>query len=138
MGHRRRGREYALQLLFQIDLSGGSPQDLFPDFWEDLPASGEAREFAERLVLGTWEESDRLDKEIGQAVEHWRLDRMATVDRNVLRMAAWELLFDRETPPPVIIDEAIEIGRKYGGEDSGSFINGILDAIKNRMLRGSE
>ena len=138
MGQRRRGREYALQLLFQMDLSGGSPEDLFPDFWEDLEVPGSVREFAERLVLGTFHESARLDEEIGRAAANWRIERMATVDRNVLRMATWEMLFDRETPPPVVIDEAIEIARKFGSEDSGGFINGILDAIKNRKLRGSE
>ncbi len=137
MGQRRRGREYALQLLFQMDLSGGSPEDLFPDFWEGLEVPRSVREFAEKLVSGTRDESDRLDEEIGRAAENWRLDRMATVDRNVLRMAAWEMIFDRETPPAVIIDEAIEIARKFGSEDSGAFINGILDSIKNRMLRGS-
>ena len=135
MGQRRRGREYALQLLFQMDLSGGSPEDLFPDFWEGLEVPGLVREFAERLVLGTWNESDRLDEEIGLAAVNWRLERMATVDRNVLRLATWEMLFDRETPAAVIIDEAIEIARKFGSEDSGSFINGILDSIKNRVLR---
>jgi N utilization substance protein B len=133
LGQRRRGREYALQLLFQIDLSGGSPADLFEDFWRGIPASVTVREFAEKLVLGTWERAELLDEEIGKSAEHWRLERMAAVDRNVLRMAAWELLFDRETPPPVIIDEAIEIARKYGGEGSGSFINGILDGIHKRV-----
>ena len=137
MGQRRRGREYALQLLFQMDLSGGSPEDSFPDFWEGLEVPGAVREFAEKLVSGTWDQSDRLDEEIGRAAENWRMDRMATVDRNVLRMSAWEMLFDRETPPAVIIDEAIEIARKFGSEDTGAFINGILDSIKNRMLRGS-
>ena len=92
---------------------------------------------AQKLVLGTWDESDRLDEEIARAAENWRMDRMATVDRNVLRVATWEMLFDHETPPAVIIDEAIEIARKFGSEDSGAFINGILDSIKNRMLRGS-
>ena len=136
MGQRRRGREYALQLLFQMDLSGGSPEDLFPDFWEGLEVPGSVRVFAERLVLGTWNESDRLDEEIGQSAVNWRMERMATVDRNVLRLATWEMLFDRETPSAVIIDVAIEIARKFGSEDSGSFINGILDSIKNRVLRG--
>ena len=136
MGQRRRGREYALQLLFQIDLSGGSPEDQFTDFWEGLDVPGSVREFAEKLVRGTWNESERLDEEIAGAAENWRMDRMATVDRNVLRMAAWEMLFDRDTPAAVIIDEAIEIARKFGSEDSGGFINGILDSIKGRKLQG--
>lgn len=118
-----------------MDLSGGSPEDLFTDFWEGLEAPEPVRSFAEKLVMGTFNESDRLNEEIGASAEHWRMDRMATVDRNVLRMAAWEMLFDRETPPAVIIDEAIEIARKFGSEDSGGFINGILDSIKNRNLR---
>ncbi|MBD3866748.1 MAG: transcription antitermination factor NusB [Acidobacteria bacterium] len=136
MGQRRRGREYALQLLFQMDLSGGSPEDQFQDFWEGLEVPGSVREFAEKLVRGTWNESDSLDEEIGRAAVNWRMDRMATVDRNVLRMATWEMLFDRDTPAAVIIDEAIEIARKFGSEDSGGFINGILDSIKDRKLPG--
>jgi N utilization substance protein B len=120
-----------------MDLSGGSPEDLFPDFWEGLEVPSSVREFAQKLVLGTCNESDRLDEEVARAAENWRMERMATVDRNVLRMATWEMLFDHETPPAVIIDEAIEIARKFGSEDSGAFINGILDSIKNRLLRGS-
>jgi N utilization substance protein B len=119
-----------------MDLSGGPPEDQFTDFWEGLEVPGAVREFAEKLVLGTWNESERLDEEIARAAENWRMERMATVDRNVLRMAAWEMLFDRDTPTPVIIDEAIEIARKFGSEDSGGFINGVLDAIKGRNFQG--
>jgi len=125
-----------LQLLFQMDLSGGKPEDLFEDFWSGLNPSDEVREFAELLVKGTWSKVDFLDAEISRAAENWRIERMAAVDRNVLRLAGWELIFDLDTPPAVILDEAIEVARKYGSEDSGSFINGILDTILKRMEKG--
>ena len=91
------------------------------------------QEFAQDLVLGTVENRERIDVEIAAVAEHWRLERMAVVDRNVLRMAIFELMDQPETPPAVVIDEAIEIARKYGSEDSAPFINGILDTIRRRV-----
>ena len=135
MGQRRRGREYALQLLFQMDLSGGSPEDLFPDFWEGLEVPGLVREFAERLVLGTWNESDRLDEEIGLAAVNWRLERMAAVDRNILRLAVYEILYQQEVPEIVVLDEAIELAKRFGSEDSSRFVNGLLDGFVRRQAR---
>ena len=136
MGKRRRGREYALQLLFQLDLSGGNPEDLFEDFWDGLNPSTEVLEYAESLVKGTWSQVEFLDTEISGAAQHWRIERMAAVDRNVLRLASWELIFELDTPPAVVLDEAIEVAKKYGSEDSGSFINGILDTIRKRAEKG--
>ncbi len=136
MGQRRRAREYALQMLFQIDLSGGAAEEVFPEFWSTCEASEEQRRFAEGLVLGVIRERERLDARIARAAEHWRLERMAVVDRNVLRLATYEMLSHPETPPAVAIDEAIEVGRKYGGEGSDSFINGILDAVRSGIERG--
>ena len=132
MGQRRRAREYALQLLFQIDLSGGPPEEVFHDFWSGQKAGQEVREFAQRLVRGVWREREALDGVIASCAEHWRLDRMATVDRNVLRIAVYEMMFETDTPAAVAIDEAIEVAKKFGGEDSGKFINGVLDAIRRR------
>jgi len=123
-------------MLFQIDLSGSAPDGVFRGFWDGQDCPVEVREFAERLVQGTWAERERLDRIIAAGAEHWRLDRMATVDRNVLRMAAWEMLFDPETPAVVVIDEAIEVAKKFGSEESGRFINGILDGIRRRVQRG--
>jgi N utilization substance protein B len=136
MGQRRRAREHALQMLFQIDLTGVSPRDVFRDFWTDHTAPSEIRGFAEELVLGVYGDLRELDRWIIGSAEHWRIERMAVVDRNVLRMAVHEIVHDAETPDAVIIDEAIEVAKKYGSEESGSFINGVLDAIRKRKERG--
>jgi N utilization substance protein B len=123
-------------MLFQIDLTGVSPRDVFRDFWSDHDAPSEIRGFAEELVLGVYGALRELDRWIIGSAEHWRIERMAVVDRNVLRMAVHEIVHDPETPDPVIIDEAIEVAKKYGSEESGSFINGVLDAIRKRKERG--
>jgi N utilization substance protein B len=120
-------------MLFQIDLTGVAPQQVFRQFWNDREAEATVRSFAEGLVLGVFEQRGALDRLISAAAEHWRIGRMAVVDRNVLRMAAYELLNALETPAPVVIDEAIEVAKKFGSEESGGFINGILDAIRRRV-----
>ena len=136
MGQRRRARECALQMLFQIDLTGTSPQDVFRDFWAAQDAGDETRRFAERLVLGVADGRRSLDEAIAASATNWRIERMAIVDRNVLRMAVYEMLHDPPTPAPVVIDEAIEVAKKFGSEESGSFINGILDDVRRRLDRG--
>jgi N utilization substance protein B len=123
-------------MLFQIDLTGVSPQDVFREFWSDHAVPSEIRGFAEELVLGVHAERRELDRWIIGSAEHWRIERMAVVDRNVLRMAVHELVHDPDTPDAVIIDEAIEVAKKYGSEESGSFVNGVLDAIRKRKERG--
>ena len=131
MGGRRRARECALQMLFQIDLAGDTPAQVFEHFWQgQLEADPPTRAFAERLVQGVVQERPRLDRAIAEHARNWRLERMAVVDRNVLRLAAWELLFDPDTPAPVVIDEAVEVARRFGSEQSSAFINGILDAVR--------
>ena len=92
MGQRRRAREHALQLLYQIDQTGSSPHEVFHEFWLDQKAGQDSREFAERLVLGVIEERWEMDRLIAGSAEHWRIERMAVVDRNVLRMAAYEMV----------------------------------------------
>ncbi len=134
MGHRRRSREYALQVLFEVDLAGAAVDDVLERLWSGRNPAGEVREFAERLVRGVLAEREAIDDRIGSAAEHWRLERMATVDRNVLRMAIHELLTG-DNPAPVVIDEAIEVAKRYGSEGSGSFINGILDEVRVRLER---
>lgn len=136
MGRRRRGREFALQLLFQIDLAGGEPDGVFGEFWKSQEADDDSRAFAERLVRGVHAACADLDRVISEAAENWRVERMAVVDRNVLRVAVYEMLHHPETPPLVVIDEAIEVGKRYGSERSGGFINGILDGIRRRIERG--
>jgi N utilization substance protein B len=133
MGRRRQGRELALQILFQVEITCDPPADVLRRFWESRRVPETMREFAQSLVLGTVENRERIDGEIAAVAEHWRLERMAVVDRNVLRMAIFELMDQPETPPAVVIDEAIEIARKYGSEESAPFINGILDSIRRRV-----
>lgn len=132
MGQRRRARECALQMLYQIDLAGGRPEEVFPDFWGALELEDDARIFAERLVRGTIAQREALDDLITACSAHWRIERMPAVDRNVLRMATYEMLFEDDTPIAVAIDEAIEIARRFGGEQSVAFVNGVLDAIRLR------
>lgn len=123
-------------MLFQIDLTGATPQEVFDEFWGARAVDDEMRAFSERLVLGVHDDRLRLDGWIGDSAEHWRVERMAVVDRNVLRMAVYEMVQPEPTPAAVAIDEAIEIARKFGSEESGSFINGILDSIRKRCERG--
>lgn len=124
-------------MLFQIDLTGAAPQEVFRDFWQDQTIAGELREFAEALVLGVHGRRAELDRWISGSAEHWRLERMAVVDRNVLRMAVQELLQEPPVPVAVIIDEAIEVAKKFGGAESGAFVNGVLDSIRRRIENGA-
>ena len=126
MTKRRRAREFALQLLFQYEFTGKSS---FADFWESKNVSGEVRDYAESLVLGTVEHKGELDSIIERAAEHWALERMAAVDRNILRLGAYEMIFRDDIPPPVAINEALEIAKKFAATESAPFINGILDRI---------
>ena len=123
-------------MLFQIDLTGASPQEVFQQFWKNRQTDEVIRQFSEKLVLGVFDKRREMDRLITGSTENWRIERMAVVDRNVLRMAVYEMITDGLTPPVVIIDEAIEVAKKFGSEDSGSFINGILDAIRRRVEGG--
>ncbi|HUC44892.1 MAG TPA: transcription antitermination factor NusB [Candidatus Sulfotelmatobacter sp.] len=136
MGQRRRARECALQMLFQIDMAGGAPAEVYPDFWREHEVEPEVREFAQGLVDGVIGRRADLDETIAATAAHWRIERMAVVDRNILRMAVYELKHEPETPPAVVLDEAIEVAKKFGSDQSSAFINGILDAIRRRLDRG--
>ena len=136
MGQRRRARECALQMLFQIDMAGGAPAEVYPHLWKEHEAEIEVREFAQGLVEGVMREREALDRVIAGSVDNWRIERMAVVDRNILRVAVYELAWLPDTPAVVVLDEAIEVGKKYGSEQSGSFINGILDSVRKRIERG--
>src|SRR6266849_4811753 len=135
MGSRRRARECALQMLFAADVSGTCGDELARTFWSEL-ADGEmepdAREFATRLALGTLANLTEVDERIRSRAEHWRIARMALVDRNVLRLAVYEFLHEA-TPRTVTINEALEIARRFSTYEATQFINGILDAIKRDL-----
>lgn len=129
MSMRRKGREHALQCLFQHDLTGSrehTPEAGSETDSRDLLSS---RQFADQLVDGVIGHLDVIDDVIRSCAENWSLDRMAVVDRNILRMAVYELLYLKDIPPRVSLDEAIEISKKYGGAESSSLINGILDHV---------
>lgn len=138
-GPKRKSRELALQMLFQKDLSGNDPRAI-TDTFEDLQKSPIGiRVFAVRMFEGTLEHLDEIDGMIVKQAENWRIERMAVVDRNIMRMAIWEFLYEPETPKLVIIDEALEIAKKFGNEKSSQFINGVLDGILRRYnLRDAE
>jgi N utilization substance protein B len=119
-------------MLFQQDLNEVRAEDLLELFWEANPADPEEREFAELLFKATLENRPHIDELISRHAQHWRLERMAAVDRNVLRVAVSELLYT-ETPQAVVIDEAIEIARRFSTAESSQFVNGILDAIREEM-----
>jgi len=129
-GKRRRSRELALQLLYQNDLAGTSPEEMFEWTEEYVEAPIEVKEFASRLVQGTLSRRDELDEKLSERSEHWRLGRMPAVDRNLLRMSLYELLYEDETPDAVVIDEAVEIAKKFSTPSSGPFVNGVLDGIR--------
>jgi N utilization substance protein B len=127
----------ALQFLYQLDLHGDDdPSPHAADFWARHPVDGETRVFAEALVQGTKENQAKADDLIRQYAEHWALERMAVVDRNILRLAVYEMLWGDGVPTKVVINEAIEIAKKFGTGDSSRFINGILDRV-HRELRPS-
>ncbi len=132
MGARRKARELALQMLYQHDLSGNPPDAILSTF-EDLQKSKPStREFATRIFKGTVEHQEAIDQMIVQQADNWRLSRMAVVDRNIIRMSIYEFLHEQDTPKLVVIDEAIEIAKKFGTQKSSQFINGILDGILKR------
>lgn len=132
MGTRRRSRELALQLLYQNELTDASPESMQEGFDEWQSAAEGVREFADRLLRGTLSRLAEIDAELGRQTTHWRLERLAAVDRNILRLAMYELMFEEGTPHAVVIDEAIEIAKKYGAKDSGRFVNGVLDGFVRR------
>jgi N utilization substance protein B len=130
MGTRREARELALQALYQLDVTGESDVERgLALFWSHFDAAPEARSFARELVDGVREHHERIDALIAGSAEHWRLPRLSRVDLNLLRLATFELLARADIPASVTIDEAIEIARRFGSEDSAAFVNGVLDHI---------
>jgi N utilization substance protein B len=132
MGARRKARELALQMLFQHDMSGNEPDAIISTFEELQKSKPNTRDFATKIFRGTVEHLPKIDQMIVAQADNWRLERMAVVDRNIIRMSVYEFLHESDTPKLVIIDEAIEIGKKFGTQKSSQFINGILDGILKR------
>ena len=132
MGARRKGRELAVQALYQIELGGESAAETLPAFWEHCEAGSRAKEFGAALVDGVRAQRERIDELISQTSEHWRFDRLSRVDLNVLRVATYELL-QGAVPTSVVIDEAIEVARRFGTQESAVFVNGMIDHIASTL-----
>ncbi len=133
MGRRHRARVLALQVLFQLEYSPGEPEEAFERVCANFDVPPKARGFAKRLVAGVCEHRDELDDMIREASRNWRLERMSRVDRNILRIGAFEVAFGNAVPARVAIDEAVEVGKAFGAAGSGAFVNGVLDNIYNRL-----
>ena len=129
MTTRRQGREFALQILYWLDMFGGDPRAAVRLFWENFEPKVDTRDFTSELVEGTWRERERVDKLIADAAENWRLGRLPKVDLNLLRLSVYELLAYSHIPAGVTINEAIEIARRYCSDEAPTFVNGILDHI---------
>ncbi len=128
MGYRRKSREYALQMLYQYDVSHQSA-GLTDGFWAEIDVPENIMEFSNKIVEGVIGNLSMIDEKISLSASNWSIDRMAVVDRNILRMSVFELLYIKDIPVKVTINEAIEIAKRFGEEESGSFVNGILDRI---------
>jgi transcription antitermination protein NusB len=136
---RRRAREAALQMLYQAEIGRTSPGDAILTYWPARdPADGlaeEHQEFANALVRGTSARVGEIDGLLGRHAEHWRVPRMAVIDRLILRLATYELVAEPDTPARVILNEALELARTYSGEEAVAFVNGVLDAVRKELNR---
>ena len=130
MRRRTRAREFALKFLYQIDITKESSDKGFEDFWQSQELSdAEVKEFAHSLIKGTLENLTQIDQKLSSYATNWQLKRMAVVDRNILRLATYELIYLKDIPPKVSINEAVDLAKKYGDIESGRFVNGVLDKI---------
>jgi transcription antitermination protein NusB len=141
MGARRSGREAALQMLCQVEASGAEPGEAIELYWRsfDEVADPEGRAYADEIVRSVAAAREEIDRHITEASENWRLERMGRVDRNLLRLATWELSAHVAVPHAVVLDEAVELAKAFGTDDSGAFVNGVLSRIAKALGRiGSE
>lgn len=129
MRKRTQAREYALQILYQIDVRKDPGDKILVDFWKNIEAEPEVSDFAAKLVIGSIKNKKKIDEVISKYASNWKMSRMAVIDRNVLRIATYELLFCDDIPPKVSINEAVDLAKKFGDTESGKFVNGILDKI---------
>jgi len=135
VGARTTAREAALQMLYAIDATGSDVDRAIADFWRELPGDAEGRAYADELVRGVRRDLTQLDERIRAASQNWRIERMARIDRNALRLGAFELLTRNDVPRAVILDEAVELAKRFGSEESSKFVNGVLDRIADDLGR---
>ena len=137
MGARTGGREAALKMLFGIEATEADAETAIALYWREFGGDAETRPYADESVRGVVEERAAIDETIRVASEHWRIERMTRVDRNVLRLGTWELRHRSDVPPEVILDEAVELAKRFGSEESSAFVNGVLNHIAE-TVRGNE
>jgi len=133
MGRRRKAREETLRILFRLEFENKQIEKTLDQYWESKKTSEEIKEYSTWLVKGIISDLAKIDNIIQQVSEHWRISRMALVDRNILRMAVFELLYEENIAPAIVINEAIEIAKKYSGDEAATFVNGILDAVRKDL-----
>ncbi len=138
MASRRKSRELALQMLYQWEMSGHTPVQVLDTFFAGKPVEPAVKSFARELFEGAVREAEGLDRLVREHSEHWRLERMAVVDRNILRLALYELIHCPQTAPAVTINEALEIARRFSTADSVEFVNGILDAVRKSRAAAAQ
>jgi len=137
VGKRTKSREIALQVLYQVEMNGGDAEEVFNLFWQHFGPSPGLKEFSQKIVQGVCQHRKKIDTIIESFSEHWRLERITVVDRNILRLAIFELLLCPDIPTKVVLNEAVELGKRFGSDQSGSFVNGILDRISHQLSRSA-
>ena len=135
MGKRRKARESTLQILFQLEFDDANPEKIISSFWGNKKDAKEIEEHSRWLVNGIMSHRESIDRLIQSVSANWRISRMAIVDRNVLRIAVFELLHEEALAPAIVINEAIEIAKKYSSEEGATFVNGILDAVRKEIQK---
>lgn len=133
MTKRRRARELALRILYQWEIQKGDIEPQIEVFWKQNPTHPDVQSFATRIAMGACRHIEEIDSIIERFSENWTMDRISIVDKNIMRSSIYEMLYEREIPSKVSINEAIEIAKRYGTEDSSQFVNGILDRVKREM-----
>jgi len=136
MGKRRKARESALQILFQLEFNKIQPSEALTQFWNERKATNDIKEYSSWLVHGIISNQKQIDRIIQSVSQNWRISRMAAVDLNILRMAVYELFYEENLAPAIVIDEAIEIAKKFSSDKAAAFINGILDTVKKGKNEG--
>lgn len=135
MSARRKGREAAVQMLYQMDMSGVGAEQAIQTYWAGLSQRDEGRDFANELVRGLAGAAERVDAMIRDTSRHWRIERMARVDRNIIRLAVYELMECPDIPRKVTINEAVELAKRFGDENSPAFINGVIDRVGETLKK---
>lgn len=133
MGRRRKAREETLRILFQLEFVDADFDKIAAQYWKNKKVHDDIKEYSTWLVNGIISHKEEIDKAIQSVSEHWRVSRMALIDRNILRMAVFEIQHEENISPAIIINEAIEIARKYSGDEAATFVNGILDGVRKHI-----